>query len=357
MQKSQRPTIKEIAERAGTSIGTVDRALSNRSGISPATKQRVLQIAAELGYTPNKLASALGRKRALRIGVVSAENPSGFYSYIEQGVRRAAEDLADYSVEAELLLTPVLSPQEQKTLLENLDISRFDGLAVNSGGAPSTPLINRFVQSGLPVITFNSDAPGSERLFFIGTDSRQAGQLGGEMMGKFLNSRGSVAVIGNFAGTNTFIDRFGGFCEVVQSLYPGIAIVPCAECHSYSEKAFEIITALLRQNPAINGIFAAGYSATVGAMQALKAANRPDVRLIGYDLSTATRQGLEEGWCTAILYQDPFEQGYQAVRLLVRHLLEGWLPPQNKLLIDPKAIFRYNMANYTKSRLSQDPFR
>ena len=60
-------TLKQIAERAATSVGTVDRALNNRGRISPETKKKILTIAEELGYQPNKIASALSRGRSYRI--------------------------------------------------------------------------------------------------------------------------------------------------------------------------------------------------------------------------------------------------------------------------------------------------
>jgi len=63
-------TIKMIAERAGVSIGTVDRAFNNRGRISEKTKEQILRIAKEMGYQPNKIASALRKKRETKIAVV-----------------------------------------------------------------------------------------------------------------------------------------------------------------------------------------------------------------------------------------------------------------------------------------------
>ncbi len=81
-------TLKQIAELADTSIGTVDRALNNRGRISEETKQKILQIADQLGYRPNKLASSLSRSRAIRLGILYPAYPAYFFDEMTAGVMR-----------------------------------------------------------------------------------------------------------------------------------------------------------------------------------------------------------------------------------------------------------------------------
>jgi len=78
-------TIKKIAELAGVSIGTVDRALHNRAGVNPEVSRRIKEIAVSLGYEPNIMAKALSTKRKpIRIGVLFHVKPNPFYeSFIE----------------------------------------------------------------------------------------------------------------------------------------------------------------------------------------------------------------------------------------------------------------------------------
>ena len=68
--EKHRVTLREIAKAANVSIGTVDRALNNRSGVNAESKRRVLQIADQLGYRPNRFASALSRRSEIRICLV-----------------------------------------------------------------------------------------------------------------------------------------------------------------------------------------------------------------------------------------------------------------------------------------------
>ena len=82
----------------------------------------------------------------------------------------------------------------------------------------------------------------------------------------------------------------------------------------------------------------------------MKALNRRDIRLIGYDLTNETAEALREGWCDLLLDQHPFDQGYQAARMLARMLIENWAPAQEKLYFDAQIVVRGNMEGLLNRR-------
>lgn len=352
--ESSRVTLKEIAERAGVSIGTVDRALNNRPGVSERSKRRVEQIAAELGYRPNRFASALSRRSEKRIAAVFPDRPAAFYGEIERGVDRAAAELRDFGVSVEKIRYPLNIPDGAARCLSELVQSHFDGVAVNAAGLTSGAEIDALAADGTPVITFNTDLPGGRRLFFVGSDSRQSGRMACELMDMMLGGSGQVAVLGNFARTMPFLERFSGFFEQLRAQPGGMEVMRCSECPSDPAEAQRALTEAVERAPDVRGVFCTGHSSTVGAIRALKALNRRGVRLIGYDLSAETAQALREGWCDLILYQDPFAQGYQAARLLARRLLEGWSPKHPQLLMDTQVVLRSNLERYLHREF--DPF-
>ena len=348
--EERRVTLKMIAEKAGVSIGTVDRAINHRGGVSKKSQKLVLMIAKELGYRPNKFASALGRKRTIHIGIAYPEEPSEFYRDINSGIDNAIEELRDYGATFEKLRYQSQDPQQVLERLASIDPARYDGLAINSAGPSVSSRINEFARAGVSVITFNTDASESNRLFYVGNDSRQSGLMGGELLSMLMKGGGNVTVLGNFAQTTPFIDRFGGFCEFVQSSALNINVIPCSECYSEPELASRILMDLLERQPDIGGVFCTGYSSTVGAATALKKLGRRDIHMVGYDVTERTAQMLHEGWCDALLYQAPYHQGYQAVTLLVRHILEGWEPPQKRLIVDSQIAIRSNVGGYINKK-------
>lgn len=349
-------TLKMIAEQAGTSIGTVDRALMGRPGIHPDTKNRVLLVAKDLGYKPNRFASALSRKRTIRIGMVYPSKPTGFYQEIDRGVDKAAEELRQYGVEIEKIRHQTQNPTEQAQLLRETDTARFDGMAVNSSGHASAMEIDRLTRENIPVITFNTDAAESGRLFFIGNDSRQSGRMGAELLGRYLGGKGSVTVMGNFIQATPFSERFGGFCEVIHNEYHEIKLFPCAECSGDSQMAAKNLLDALSQMPSMGGVFCTGHSSTVGAIEALKRLDRKDIVLIGFDTGGGSLEALKEGWCDALLFQDPFKQAYQAAHLLSKHILEGWVPDHPLLHVETSIVIRHNLSSYQNREYPMDRF-
>ena len=352
-----RVTMKKIAEKAGISIGTVGRALGNHDGINHKTKATVLRVARELGYQRNSFASALSRKKTIKIAVIYAMKPSGFYSYVKKGIERAQEDFKDYGIEIDKICSTLLDSEQQVGLLENFDFNKYDAVAINAAGEATAEYIDKMIKSDIPVITFNSDSPNSKRLFFVGNNARLSGRLGGELLGNFLGGAGKVAVIGNFLNTAIFTETVAGFNEAIQNKFPEISVNLWAECYSNPAEAYRTTMEILEKRQDTVGIFSICYSATNGIIKALRdneeKSRSHNLKMVGYDLNSEVIEALKEGYCTAAIYQDPFHQGYQAVKLLVKYLLEGWRPTSKNIYVETKIILAANASGYTEDYLAE----
>ncbi|GGF69091.1 LacI family DNA-binding transcriptional regulator [Wenyingzhuangia marina] len=99
--------IKEIAKLSNTSIGTVDRVLNNRTGVSPKTKQRVLEIVKQTGYVKNNIASRLklsaGKKVSIAVVLPQVINGISYWNLPRMGVKKALNELSDFGVELEFI--------------------------------------------------------------------------------------------------------------------------------------------------------------------------------------------------------------------------------------------------------------
>ena len=93
-------TIRQIAEAAKVSRGTVDKVLNNRPGVSVEVREQILQLANELGYKPNAAGKSLAfQKKPLRIGFLLPTAHDPFYLDVQAGIARAADELAGFGVE------------------------------------------------------------------------------------------------------------------------------------------------------------------------------------------------------------------------------------------------------------------
>lgn len=343
----KRVTMAKIAEVCQTSIGTVDRALHNRSDINPETRQFILDTAKELGYKTNKFAGALSRKNHIRIAFIDPDEPSDFYGNIHRGVQQAVSELAPYGIEVDLLLFDSYHPAAQQDLLASLDYKQYDGIAINPQSKEVAAFIDACTAEGIPVVTFNNDLPNSSRLFYVGVDSEQSGRMAGEIMGTLLNGHGGVTIMGNYAQIMPFYERFQGFCDVIHQYYPDILIYPSADCKLDLELAARNLESLLAAAPDANGVFCTNFFSTIGAIYALRKLERTDIKLIGYDISKDGLNAIQDGTCQVLLYQDPYQQGYQAIQLLSKYILENWQPTTDQILFETRIVFRQNISNYS----------
>ncbi|HXM13733.1 MAG TPA: LacI family DNA-binding transcriptional regulator, partial [Candidatus Eremiobacteraceae bacterium] len=149
----ERHGIHLIAEMANVSIGTVDRALHGRGGIKDATRQRILQIARQIGYTPNLAARALSvTKSSARIGVCMPREIHFFYDQLWSGVLDEAKRVAQLGIQ--FVNRPVQRlGTDDAAAFKDLIQSGVDGIILTAGNPKElTPLINDAEENGIPVV-------------------------------------------------------------------------------------------------------------------------------------------------------------------------------------------------------------
>ena len=123
-------TIKEIAELAGVSRGTVDRVLNNRGSVNQATAEKILEIAKALDYKPNRAGIVLAaQKKRLKLGVIlfSVDNP--FFDDVLTGVNKKAEELAGYNCTV-IVKQVHFNIAEQLRAIDELEAEEVNGIAM-----------------------------------------------------------------------------------------------------------------------------------------------------------------------------------------------------------------------------------
>src|SRR5271169_1065689 len=157
--KGKRSGIPQIAELAGVSIGTVDRALHGRPGINDETRQRVLDIARKIGYRPNLAARSLSTGRRVRIGVCVPQELRYFYNEMWDGIHHEVNRYGDRGIDFLLQPVPELGKGERQAFRKLVEAD-VKGIVVTPGvpGA-MTPLIDAAEESGVRVVCVSTDAP------------------------------------------------------------------------------------------------------------------------------------------------------------------------------------------------------
>ncbi len=162
--KAKRSGIPLIAEMAGVSIGTVDRALHGRPGINDETRNRVLEVAKKIGYRPNLAARSLSTRKRIRIGVCVPREIRYFYNEMWEGIHEEVRRYSDRGIDFLLQPIPELGKGERQAFRGFLE-SNVQGIVVTPGNPEAmTPLIDAAEESDVRVVCVSTDAPGSQRL-------------------------------------------------------------------------------------------------------------------------------------------------------------------------------------------------
>ena len=183
MAKQRRGT-HLIADIAKVSRGTVDRALHGRGGVNEATRQRILQIAREIGYRPNLAARALSANRATaKIGVCIPREIHFFYDQLWSGVLEEAERVSQFGVE--FINRPVQNLGEgDAEAFKELMASGVDGIILTAGNPKNlTPLIDKAETKGVRVVCVDTDASESHRSSVVYVEPYLSGAVAGELLG------------------------------------------------------------------------------------------------------------------------------------------------------------------------------
>ncbi|HEX4285548.1 MAG TPA: substrate-binding domain-containing protein [Terracidiphilus sp.] len=178
------------------------------------------------------------------------------------------------------------------------------------------PEIDAAVQAGIPVITIDSDAAASRRLYFIGTNNLEAGRMGGKRLVEKLKGRGNV-VFFTLAGQPNVDERLKGFKDVLAA-HPEIKIVDTIDTKSDASVAYDKAQEMVALNgpKKIDAFICLEASGGKPVSDALKRVNATDRTLIAWDASPETLDGVKAGTIDSIVVQKPFTMGYYGLKAL-----------------------------------------
>jgi len=144
--------IKDLAKQLNLSVATISKALKDSYEISPETKQRVLELAKKLNYTPNPYASSLRKRSSKTIAVVLPEVADSFFSLAINGIESVAHDKG-YHV---LIYLTHESFEREEAILKEFQSGRVDGILISvSGETSSSDHIKEVIAAGMPLVFFD----------------------------------------------------------------------------------------------------------------------------------------------------------------------------------------------------------
>ena len=289
------------------------------------------------------LSGACGRSGAKLIGVVPKATSHLFFVSVHAGVNAAAKDL-----HVDVLWNGPENETDYARQIEIVDsmITRqVSAIAISATDQDALVApVERAIRAGIPVTVFDSAVNVNDYVSFIATDNYAAGCTGARTLAKFIGGHGSVAMVMQKPGGTSTVLREQGFAATIAKEFPQIHIV--AQQYGMADPARSRAAAedILTAHPDLAGIFASSEAASLGSIQAIKNRNLSGkVKLVTFDFSKAHVEALRDGTIDAMLVQNPYQLGYQAVKSLVEKL-NGGTPPK-KMELPVRVIVKSDLSN------------
>jgi len=238
-----------------------------------------------------------------------------FYDDVLAGLEEKTGQLE--GVEYQWIAPPTGNPAEQVQILEDLINKGVDGIGLAPLEAASVePVIAQAKAAGIPVVTFDSDAPNSERVAYYGTDNRAAGGQQAEVMAEALGGKGKVALVTGSLVMANLNERIEGVKEVMAAKYPDIELVDTIATDDDFAKGLDVCEAMLRAHPDLNGVINVSMTGSVAMPKVLADpafADRGDLVVVGFDDFEDTLKGIRDGYILATLVQRPKQMGVYVI--------------------------------------------
>jgi len=332
----KKATMRDVARLAGVAVGTVDRYLNGSGYISDAKRDCVRRAVEELRYVPNKAARALSRGSAINIGMIFPNVEESFWQQIEHGSKRAAKEYEAYGLQIHRIRLNEYNVEMQlKAIDELVSKNNVQGIAmVPVHESRINEAISRLADDGIPVVTFDSDAPLSRRICFIGEDSRKGGEIAARVMALLLHENGKIAVFRGQRNLFAVTQRIVGFGQKIAE-YPYVHVAAeydiYDESYDYKRRLRDVIK-MNFPDDRIKGIFVTNATVDMVAETLAESGLAGVYKIVGFDLTNETRKLLKDNVISATVCSDTERQGYLAVRVLYDRIARG---------IIPENIYRY----------------
>ncbi len=338
-------TIQQIAEKAGVSRGTVDRALNNRGRINPEVADMVKRTAEEMGYVhkARKRQKNSGGKR--KIGIVTQLSGSSFMLEIKRGIQTGKKELEDLGIEVLVKENTSVHEEDQMRAIDELLKEGIQGLAIMPVDSEAIrEKLNWLVnEKKIQVVTFNSDIVGTKRCCFVGMDNKLSGQTAAGLFGVMTRGVGKILVITGYFSSMLNNSRVDGFVEEIKKISPKLEIAGVQGSFNNTEEVRKIIENAMMSISGINGIFvvSGGQEGIVEAFKNLGVDQRPYVVI--YDQTKKNEKLLKDNVADFLIDQNGFEQGYRPQRILADLLLNDNQPEKEYFYTGIDIKTKYNL--------------
>ncbi|MCP4313775.1 MAG: substrate-binding domain-containing protein [Bacteroidetes bacterium] len=344
--------IKDIAAKAGCSIGTVDRVIHKRGKVSEGVKNRILQIMKELDYKPDPSARALASNRSLKLGILLPSYRKGeFWELPNLGIRESIERYGEQGFDISTLQHKYTDREQFYREGMKMINEKTDGIILSpSSYRESVRLARSYFQNDKPFILIDSDIEGVPSLSFIGKNPVQSGQTVARLthqVTRHIPGRKTVWTLNISKNLNqmySLLARESGFMSYfaekhLQDEYR-FRTLEIEDTGSQKEIDSQLAEFLEKALPHAMYVTGSRVHKIAAALKRLKPEKKP--LLIGHDMIEANRARVMDESIDFLIEEEGRRQGFMAIETMVRHIIYKEMPESKQMM---------NLMIYTRENL------
>lgn len=318
--------IKDIARLADVSVGTVDRVIHGRSGVSEVSKKRVEEILKQLDYQPNMYASALASNKKYAFTCLLPKHLKGeYWTAVEKGIYDAITTYSDFNTSIRISYYDPYDYHDFVKTADTILTEQPDGVML----APTAPqytknFTDQLRANDIPYIYIDSYIKETSPLAFYGQNSHQSGYFAARMMMLLAGDEKEIVIFRKIhegiVGSNQQENREIGFRQYMKEHHPSCNILALDLHAERNDEDAQMLDEFFRHHPDVNnGITFNSKVYIIG--EYLQSRNQKTFNLIGYDLLERNVMCLQQGSVSFLIAQQPELQGFNGIKSLCDHLI------------------------------------
>lgn len=348
--------IKDIAERAGVSVGTVDRVLHDRPNVSKPAREKVEKALKEMNYQPNMYASALAYNKSYTFYLLIPKHESETYwEEIEEGAHKCEEARRDFHISVSIRYYERYDQTSFRQQCKSIIADEAAGVVIVPQQLDVTrEFTDQLHEMNIPFVLLDSYMPDLKPLSFFGQDSFSSGYFAAKMLMLIAGKEKEIMLMKQTKDGRVVSkqqdNREVGFRHYMHDHFPDIAILDLDLPVEASKSEYnKILEAFFTNHPDIHHCITLTSKAHLVGDFLLKT-NRRNVQIMGYDMVGKNARDLREGSISFLIAQHAYQQGYSCIDTLFRAIvLKKKVNPVNYMPIE--LLSKENVDFYRRTQL------
>lgn len=348
--------IKDIAERAGVSVGTVDRVLHNRPNVSLPAREKVEQALKEMNYQPNVYASALAYNKSYVFNMLIPQHESeAYWEEIEQGVRKAIEVRRDFHIDVKLMYYERFNNDSFINCYKECLDSNPNGVIIVPVEIDTTrKFTDELHNRQIPFILLDSYLPDLKPLSFFGQDSFCSGYFAAKMLMLIAADQKEIMLLKRIKNGHVTskqqVNREVGFRHYMHDHFPSVKITElCLPFKGTRNEYDAMLKEFFESHHDVHHCITLNSKAHIVGEYLLRN-NMRDIQIMGYDMVAKNAECLRQGSISFLIAQHGYQQGYSCVDTLFKAIvLRKKVQPVNYMPIE--LLTKENVDFYRRTQL------